>query len=571
MKIKINKISITAVAIAIAVSALGSGYYYATQNSAKNTNTFAATSLYNVQNREGISLNPSEMAKLNYEYRTATNRSQQTEVQDFNMFYVMDASGSRIGHAMHTIRTIPDFIDSINMSKNKFAFLTYGGNRDEAERLMKMSNIDISSLTVNVNKLTTLYSIDSGNWSDEGRMNADSVNYINPALRTVLEETAKNGKTGVLVFESDFMDFPYRDVAISDVMRMHEGFLNTATKNYLKSIGYKVVLIGDKFHIDGSRLETIEDGFSYKTGTLKADGGPVDRGDILRMFVQTTVKETTTSPNTAYELSLRGTNYKFSPNFLAEMRKNSNFVVEGEDFIRLKVPEFNAQLNSANKPSPVSVAFSGVDVVYRSNSIQPQAVEYLSVKKDSTSDRIAINFTAPTAQEQTIYVNDEIKAEDSISNVAQLPNGATYKFKEEVDVSTKGKKEATVVVTYGDGMVVEVPVIINVLPKSNVTVKYLDTDGKELKPEVKLLEQQKEGTEYKAEQLDIEGYKFLKMDEKSAQVEGKLGEEYLEVIFIYEKVIVAPNTGLKSTATLPIILVISSVFGIIGAFWAKRR
>lgn len=562
MKIKVNKIGIAAVAIAVAVSALGGGYYYTTQfqNAQKSPSASAATTQDIINSpRDGISIDPSQMGKLKYTYSQSVRRNTQTEVQDFNMYYVNDDSDSRKSILGRSNQTIGAFIDSIDKTRNGVASIGYIEHPDK-----QLSEIDSSKNNLDTSLLP---------W-DRVRNRFLAGPSEEDRLGEIGDQIAKNsiaGRQNVLIFESDFMDFGRNDPNPQTGL----GFLNTGTVARLKQLNTKVVLIGDQFA--EKTLTPIEDGFSYRISSTAQDGSFLDRGEILRMFVQTTVKETITSSNTAYELSLRGTSYKFSPGFLNEVRKNRNFVVEGEDFVRMKVPEFNATGNGTAPtrtdvaPLHISIAFSGVDVVYRSNSTQPQAVEYLSVKKDAASDRIAINFTAPTAQEQTIYVNDEIKAEDSISNVAQLPNGATYKFKEEVDVSTKGKKEATVVVVYGDGMVVEVPVIINVLPKSNVTVKYLDTDGKELKPEVKLLEQQKEGTEYKAEQLDIEGYKFLKLDEKSAQVEGKLGEEDLEVIFVYEKVIVAPNTGLKSAATLPIILAISSVFGMIGAFWAKRR
>ena len=75
----------------------------------------------------------------------------------------------------------------------------------------------------------------------------------------------------------------------------------------------------------------------------------------------------------------------------------------------------------------------------------------------------------PALKDQTVNIGETPKAQDSIGNVGDLPNGTTFEFKTPVDTATDGEKDATVVVTYPDGSVDEVPV--------KVTVKTPSTDA----------------------------------------------------------------------------------------------
>ncbi len=78
----------------------------------------------------------------------------------------------------------------------------------------------------------------------------------------------------------------------------------------------------------------------------------------------------------------------------------------------------------------------------------------------------------PTGQPINVTVDDTPNAVDGISNAKDMPEGTTYTFKEPVDTTTAGEKDAIVVVTYPDGTTDEVPVKVNVnevvLPESNV-------------------------------------------------------------------------------------------------------
>ncbi|MBF0713094.1 hypothetical protein HZY83_00015, partial [Gemella sp. GH3] len=66
-------------------------------------------------------------------------------------------------------------------------------------------------------------------------------------------------------------------------------------------------------------------------------------------------------------------------------------------------------------------------------------------------------------KDQSVNLNEEPKAEDSVENFGDLPTGTTASFKTPVDTSSAGDKPATVVVTYPDGTTDELEVTVKVV------------------------------------------------------------------------------------------------------------
>ncbi|MCQ8268520.1 Rib/alpha-like domain-containing protein, partial [Streptococcus suis] len=117
-----------------------------------------------------------------------------------------------------------------------------------------------------------------------------------------------------------------------------------------------------------------------------------------------------------------------------------------------------------------------VVVTYPDGSSEEVTVTITVVDPNTATDA---DKNTPEVKDQTVNVGETPKAEDSISNLPDLPAGTTVDFKDPVDTTTPGDKEATVVVTYPDGSSEEVTVTITVVDPNTAT------DADKNTPEVK--------------------------------------------------------------------------------------
>ena len=82
----------------------------------------------------------------------------------------------------------------------------------------------------------------------------------------------------------------------------------------------------------------------------------------------------------------------------------------------------------------------------------------------------------PKGKDQEVAKNSEPKAEDSIANKEDLPEGTKYAWKDAPKTDTSGDKKAVVVVAYPDGTTDEVPVTVKVAKDQ---AEQFDPQGKD--------------------------------------------------------------------------------------------
>lgn len=110
-------------------------------------------------------------------------------------------------------------------------------------------------------------------------------------------------------------------------------------------------------------------------------------------------------------------------------------------------------------------------------------------------------------------------------------------------------------------------------PVCNIRVRHLDNNGNELIKTKKVFDKDQScGNPYSTSSEDnIPGYRFVRMHKDSCRPSGNLGEEECDIIYIYEKIVDAPNTGSLNSRIPFFILAGTSILTTIAFVLIRKR
>ncbi|MDK6564993.1 Rib/alpha-like domain-containing protein [Corynebacterium pyruviciproducens] len=151
-------------------------------------------------------------------------------------------------------------------------------------------------------------------------------------------------------------------------------------------------------------------------------------------------------------------------------------------------PDGNIVPAYSNFVKPIFVAPNNVVIgSWRTSSLEAQwrderkawaAIDFAVAPQDIKSELPAMDAKvgeteadkhAPESTPQTVRVGETPDAAKSIKDAASLPEGTTIAYATDVDTTTPGAKEVTVVVTYPDGSTDRVPATVTVADKDAAT------------------------------------------------------------------------------------------------------
>ena len=161
------------------------------------------------------------------------------------------------------------------------------------------------------------------------------------------------------------------------------------------------------------------------------------------------------------------------------------FDPEGKDQEVAKNSEPKAEDSIANKEDlPEGTKYAWKDAPKTDTSGDKPAVVVVTYP-DGTTDEVPVTVKVakdqaeqfdPEGKDQEVAKNSEPKAEDSIANKDELPEGTKYAWKDAPKTDTSGDKKAVVVVAYPDGTTDEVPVTVKVAKDQ---AEQFDPQGKD--------------------------------------------------------------------------------------------
>ena len=250
-------------------------------------------------------------------------------------------------------------------------------------------------------------------------------------------------------------------ITVTDT-KLTDGVVGEDYKQEVKPEGFDKLPQGYELKKDSIKVEGLPAGLDFKNGTIT--GKPKKTVDASEEEPNVTVTYTLvdqdgneTEHTDVVPLKVTDQAGKYDP--------------EGKDQEVAKNSEPKAEDSIANKDElPEGTTYAWKDAPKTDTSGDKKAVVVVTYP-DGTTDEVPVTVKVakdqaeqydPQGKDQEVAKNSQPKAEDSIANKDELPEGTKYAWKDAPKTDTSGDKKAVVVVTYPDGTTDEVPVTVKV-------------------------------------------------------------------------------------------------------------
>ncbi len=250
-------------------------------------------------------------------------------------------------------------------------------------------------------------------------------------------------------------------ITVTDT-KLADGVVGEPYKQDVKPEGFDKLPQGFELKKDSIKVERLPEGLEFKGG--KITGTP-----------KKTVDASEEKPNVSVTYTLVDQDGKETEHTdlvpLKVTDQASKYDPQGKDQEAAKNAEPKAEDSIANKEDlPEGTKYAWKDVPKTDTSGDKEAVVVVTYP-DGTTDEVPVTVKVakdqaeqhdPQGKDQTVETGKKPDPKDNVKDADKLPEGTTFKYKEDPDTFTAGDKPVTVVVTYPDGSTDEVQATVKV-------------------------------------------------------------------------------------------------------------
>nr|WP_280716083.1 Rib/alpha-like domain-containing protein [Corynebacterium coyleae] len=227
-------------------------------------------------------------------------------------------------------------------------------------------------------------------------------------------------------------------ITVTDT-KLADGVVGEPYAQDVKPEGFDKLPQGFELKKDSIKVEGLPEGLEFKDGTIT--GTP-----------KKTVDASEEKPNVSVTYTLVDQDGKETEHTdlvpLKVTDQASKYDPQGKDQEVAKNAEPKAEDSIANKEAVVVVTYP--------DGTTDEVPVTVKVAKDQAEQH------DPQGKDQTVETGKRPDPKDNVKDADKLPEGTTFKYKEDPDTSTAGDKPVTVIVTYPDGSTDEVQATVKV-------------------------------------------------------------------------------------------------------------